>query len=51
MSDGAMRCPECEVEHSEWTDAGTAATPPGHRGQLDLWDCGRCGYTLEGVRL
>ena len=50
VSDGTMRCPECEVEHDEWIDAGTAANYDG-RTTLDLWDCDRCGYTLEGVRL
>jgi len=49
-SDDAMRCPDCGVEHGEWTDAGTAANHDG-RTTLDLWECDRCGYTLEGVRL
>lgn len=51
MSDDTMRCPDCDVAHAEWSDNGTAATPPGNRGHLDLWECGRCGYVLEGVRL
>ena len=51
MSDHEMLCPECDVEHSEWSDAGTTTTGPDSRGVLDLWDCERCGYTLEGVRL
>jgi len=50
VSDG-MRCPDCDETHDDWSDAGTAATPPGYRGQYDLWDCERCGFTLEGVRL
>jgi rubredoxin len=45
-----MRCPECDVAHSDWTDRGTCANNDG-RTTLDLWECERCGYTLEGVRL
>jgi rubredoxin len=45
-----MRCPECDVAHSDWTDRGTRANNDA-RTTLDLWECERCGYTLEGVRL
>jgi len=48
--DHLMWCPECDVDHTEWSDAGTAANYDG-RTTLDLWDCDRCGFTLEGVRL
>ena len=50
MSDWTEKCPGCGDGHDEWTDRGTA---PNHDGRttLDLWQCGRCGYTLEGVRL
>jgi len=46
--DGSELCPDCGYAHDDWMDAGTAATPPGHRGQLDLYECNRCGYVLKG---
>ena len=45
-----MYCPECDVEHAEWTDKGTEVNYDG-RTTLDLWECDRCGFVLEGVRL
>ena len=45
-----MYCPECDVEHAEWTDKGTTVNYDG-RTTLDLWECDRCGFVLEGVRL
>lgn len=50
MPDAAMFCFGCETAHTEWSDAGTAPNYDG-RTTLDLWDCDRCGYRLEGVRL
>ena len=50
FDDDTMRCPECDVAHSDWKDRGTCANYDG-RTTLDLWECERCGYTLEGVRL
>ena len=50
FDDDTMRCPECDVHHAEWTDRGTCANHDG-RTTLDLWECDRCGHTLEGVRL
>ena len=50
MSDWTEKCPDCGDDHDEWTDRGTAANYDG-RTTLDLWECERCGYTLEGVRL
>ena len=49
MSDG-LRCPDCDEWHEDWMDAGTAPNSDG-RTTLDLWDCNRCGFVLEGVRL
>ena len=34
----------------EWTDKGTEVNYDG-RTTLDLWECDRCGFVLEGVRL
>ena len=48
--DWTERCPGCGETHADWTDAGTARNSDG-RTMLDLWDCERCGYTVEGVRL
>jgi len=50
FDDDTMRCPECDVAHSDWKDRGTCANYDG-RTTLDLWECEHCGYTLEGVRL
>ena len=50
VSDWAEECPDCGDDHDEWTDRGTAPNSDG-RTTLDLWECERCGYTLEGVRL
>ena len=50
VSDWTEECPDCGDDHDEWTDRGTAANYDG-RTTLDLWECERCGYTLEGVRL
>ena len=38
-----MYCPE-------WADEGTTVNSDG-RTTLDLWECDRCGFVLEGVRL
>ena len=48
--DWAQRCPGCGEDHGDWSDAGTAPNYDG-RTTLDLWECDRCGHTLEGVRL
>ena len=50
FDEDTMRCPDCDIAHSEWEDRGTCANHDG-RTTLDLWECNRCGYTLEGVRL
>ena len=50
MTDDTTRCAECDVAHAEWEDRGTCGNYDG-RTTLDLWECERCGYTLEGVRL
>jgi len=42
-----MYCPECDVEHAEWADEGTTVNSDG-RTTLDLWECDRCGFVLEG---
>ena len=50
MIEHLMYCPECDVEHAEWADEGTTVNYDG-RTTLDLWECDRCGFVLEGVRL
>ena len=50
MIEHLMHCLECDVEHAEWTDEGTEVNYDG-RTTLDLWECDRCGFVLEGVRL
>lgn len=50
MIEHLMYCPECDVEHVEWADEGTTVNSDG-RTTLDLWECDRCGFVLEGVRL
>ena len=46
-----MLCPRCDVEHDDWGDLGTAPAGPNSPATLDLWECERCDYVLEGVRL
>jgi len=40
-------CPHCGETHTDYTDEGTAASPPGHRGGYELVKCERCGETIE----
>ena len=50
VSDWTEKCPDCGDDHDEWTDRGTAPNSDG-RTTLDLWECERCGFVVEGVRL
>ena len=47
MTDDPYECPYCEETHTDYTDEGTAASPPGHRGGYELVKCERCGETIE----
>ena len=54
---GRYECGHCQADenlgskqHVEWADEGTTVNSDG-RTTLDLWECDRCGFVLEGVRL
>jgi len=51
MSQNGIDRPSGDVDHDEWKDAGNARVGPNSPATLDLWECQRCDYVLEGVRL
>jgi len=47
MSDG-MECPECGVEHTDWSFDGQHAVADEHnQGVIKRYECGRCNAVAE----